>query len=134
MEEKSVGRTRKRGNSLIKIGVAIIIAVLVGVCIWQFSRISQLRNPDHSAEQAAKEARELKERVGKLMQLPDEDATVATVQDASQLSGQDFFKDAKDGDKVLIFTIARRAVIYRPSTNMIINSGPIVINSSSIEE
>jgi len=132
MEEKSA--RRRGGSNLIKIGVIIVVVALVGVVTWQFIEMGRLRNPDHSAEQATREARALKEQVSKLMQLPDEDATVATVQDASRLSGQDFFKDAENGDKVLIFTIARRAVIYRPSTNMIINSGPIVINSAIPEE
>ena len=127
--------SKKRGIKIRPPMLIAIIAVvaLAGICIWQFSEMQKLRDPAHSAEQAKQEARELKEKVAKLMQLPDEDATVATVQDAEKLKGQDFFKDAKNGDKVLIFTAAKKAVIYRPSENKIINSGPIVINSTSSE-
>ena len=127
METNQERRLKKsRGLWLV---AAVVIVALMGMCTWQFFEVQKLRDPDYAGEQAKIEAEELKDRVAKLMQLPDEDATVATVQDAAKLAGQDFFKDAKDGDKVLIFTAARKAVIYRPDENKIINSGPIVINS-----
>ena len=132
--ERSSRRSRGKKNKAVVIVVVAVIAVLVGVCTWQFIEMQKLRDPGHTAEQAKIDARELKDKVSKLMQLPDEDATIATVQDASKLSGQEFFKDSKNGDKVLIFTAAKKAVIYRPSENKIINSGPIVINSTDIGE
>ena len=134
LETKSEASTKKFGKIRPGAIIAIVLVVgLAGLCIWQFSEMQKLRNPDYAGEQARVEAQELKDKVAKLMQLPDEDATVATVQDASKLSEQDFFKDSENGDKVLIFTAAKKAVIYRPSENKIINSGPIVISSVSSE-
>jgi len=114
---------------IIQIAIILAVAALVAVCTWQFLEINKLRNPDHASQQAKADAAALKDKVAKLMQLPEEEATVATVQDAEKLSGQEFFKDAQNGDKVLIFTAAKKAIIYRPDSNKIINSGPIVINS-----
>ena len=60
------------------------------------------------------------DKAGKLMILPGETATIATVTDVTKLNGQVFFKNAKNGDKVLIFTAAGKAILYRPGINKII--------------
>jgi hypothetical protein len=58
--------------------------------------------------------------------LPAEQPTVATVSDITKLKDQAFFNNAKNGDKVLIFKNTKKAIIYRPSTNQIIEIAPIV--------
>jgi len=63
--------------------------------------------------------------VGKLMELPHETPTIATVTDVNKLEDQPFFAKAQNGDKVLIFSAAQRAIIYRPSTNKVIDITPI---------
>jgi hypothetical protein len=64
--------------------------------------------------------------VGKLVELPKgEDPTVATISDLKPLAGQEFFKDAELGDKVLIFGKSKKAILYRPSENKIIAISPI---------
>jgi hypothetical protein len=130
-KEKTPRRPIRTGALVGKIIVGIVLAALLALGTWQFLELQRLRAGDQTAEQARADAAKLKDKVGKIIQLPDEDATVATVQDVSKLSEQEFFKDAKDGDKVLIFTAAKRAVIYRESDNKVINSGPIVINSTT---
>jgi len=71
------------------------------------------------------------EKVSKLTHIPNEKPTMATVKDITKLADQPFFKDAQNGDKVLIFTESKKAVIYRESTNEIINSGPITTTSDA---
>lgn len=69
------------------------------------------------------------EKVGKLIALPaDETPTIATVEDKTKLADQAFFSAAENGDKLLIYTKAQKAIVYRPSTNQIINVGPISID------
>jgi hypothetical protein len=97
----------------------------------QRQQINSLNHDSPTAEQIKKEADELKSKVAKLMELPDEDATIATVEDAEKLRAQNFFAKAENGDKVLIFTENKKAVVYRPSSNIIINSGPIVISEDA---
>ena len=72
--------------------------------------------------------------IGKLMVLPTgEDPTVATVTDATKLTSRNFFKDVQNGDKLLAYTIAKKAILYRPSTNKIINIAPFNIDPSTTE-
>lgn len=72
-----------------------------------------------------KETADIIDRVGKLTELPNETPTVATISDVSKLASQPFFAKAQNGDKVLIYTNAKRAILYRPSTNKIIEIGPV---------
>ena len=68
--------------------------------------------------------------VSKLMKLPEgETPTVATVTDKEKLAGQPFFQSAKNGDKVLIYSNAKKAILYDPIANKIIDVAPLNINS-----
>ncbi len=70
--------------------------------------------------------------VGELMVLPtDETPTIATVSDPTLLPHQPFFADAKVGDKVLIYTSIKKAVLYDPVLNKIINIAPVNTGDSS---
>jgi len=42
------------------------------------------------------------------------------VTDANSFSNQAGFENAENGDKVLIYTNAKKAILYRPSINEII--------------
>ncbi|MDR2336991.1 MAG: hypothetical protein LBE03_02720 [Candidatus Nomurabacteria bacterium] len=117
-------------QTLMRGAVVAVIVILGAVVLMQRQKIDSLSNGSPTTEQIKKEADELKVKVAKLMELPDEDATIATVEDAEKLKAQAFFAKAENGDKVLIFTENKKAVVYRPSTNIIINSGPIVISGS----
>lgn len=84
-----------------------------------------LTNPEIAAQ---KEIEEYTSRVGKLMDLPsDEEPTIATILDKDALADQAFFANAENGDKVLIYSAATKAILYRPSTNRIIEVAPIDI-------
>lgn len=64
--------------------------------------------------------------VGKDIQLPaGETPTIASVTDLAPLKGQEFFKDAVIGDKVLIFSKSGEAILYRPSTKKVIVVAPL---------
>jgi hypothetical protein len=64
--------------------------------------------------------------VGLLIVLPkNETPTIATVSDPSVLKNQAFFVDAKKGDKVLIYTNAKKAILYDPVIKKIINVAPV---------
>ena len=74
-------------------------------------------------------------KVGKLISLPtDEKPTVATVTDASKVKDQQFFKNAENNDVVLIYTKAQKAILYRPSTNIIVEVGAVNINNEITTE
>ena len=69
--------------------------------------------------------------VGRLMSLPaDETPTVATVSDPTKLQDQPFFKNAMVGDKVLIYTKAKKAILYRPDENRVIEVASVNLDSA----
>jgi hypothetical protein len=64
--------------------------------------------------------------VGKLIVLPqNETPTMATVSDPEKLKDQAFFQHASKGDKVLIYTVAGKAILYNPTLNKIVEVSPI---------
>ncbi|MBP7007111.1 MAG: hypothetical protein KBB16_03570 [Candidatus Pacebacteria bacterium] len=76
--------------------------------------------PEAPKDVAQAEIDSITEKVGLLMDIPAESPTIASISDASKLRGQAFFAKAQNGDKVLIFNAAQKAVLYRPATNKII--------------
>ena len=66
------------------------------------------------------------ERLGKLMSLPDEEPLVASIVDVKTLKKtQNFYNDARDGDTLIIYLKARKAIIYDGVNNKIVNVGPL---------
>ncbi len=64
--------------------------------------------------------------IGKLMIVPKGTPVLATVKDIAKLKQQQaFFRNAENGDDLVIFPQSNMAVIYSPSRNLIINVGPI---------
>ncbi|MDO8560360.1 MAG: hypothetical protein Q7S23_05015 [bacterium] len=88
------------------------------------AEISDVRqNPGKAARE---ETVSLLQRVGKLIVLPEgEEPTVATVNDPERLKVQPFFAKAKQGDKVLIYTNAKKAILYDPVANIIVEVAPV---------
>lgn len=82
-----------------------------------------LKDPELAAKEQLKG---VVEQVAKLIDVPKgEEPQVATVSDVKKLKDQPFFANAKNGDKVMIYNKAGRAILYRPSTNKIIEIAPI---------
>ena len=88
--------------------------------------------------QAKKPENELKQIVAKvdnLIELPsDEEPTLATISDQEKLKNQSFFANAQNGDKVLIYAKAGKAILYRPSTNKIVEVAPINLDNGDTDE
>jgi len=70
-------------------------------------------------------------KVGKLTTLPTgEQPVVATINDAAALiKDQPFYKGAVNGDVVLVYQKAAKAIVYSPSRNTIVNVGPIFLQN-----
>ncbi|HSW88283.1 MAG TPA: hypothetical protein VLG12_03920 [Candidatus Saccharimonadales bacterium] len=104
----------------------VLGAVVVGGSIvYGVMQYRQMHTKQNSVLAAQTEADTLLGQVGKLMELPKEIPTVATVSDIKKLQDQPFFANAKNGDKVLIFVQAKEAILYRPSENKIIKVSPV---------
>jgi hypothetical protein len=66
------------------------------------------------------------DKVGKLMLLPSgEQPTMAVINDTTKFKDVEFFKNAVNGDRALVYAQARIAILYRPSINKIIAVVPL---------
>lgn len=116
---------------LIPVVVIIVLTILVGGGYY-FYQTQKEQTQINSQVDAKEETKNLIAKVGSLIELPTgEDPTVATVTDTTKLQEQSFFQKAKNGDKVLIYTGAKKAILYDPIANKIIDVAPINIGSVS---
>ena len=120
-----------------KILISLIAILVIGAAATpayyfynQYQKSQELlKNPTEAAKE---EVRALVARVGQLLELPQgEEPTVATVSDKNKLKDQAFFAKSENGDKVLIYTNAKKAILYRPSINKVIDVAPVNIGSPS---
>lgn len=120
----SAGVPRRSRFNKKTIVLATIFLLLAWVAFHFFMKYQELKTNPNAVRQ--EEAVALAAEVGEIMVLPqDEVPTIATVSDPSLLAGQPFFKDAKKGDKVLIYSQAGKAVLYDPVSKKIIGVAPI---------
>lgn len=110
-----------------KLVIALIVVVLIIFLAYGYFTTKQQLSQAAQPAQAVKDAKtELIARVGQLVELPQgETPSMATVSDASKLHNQAFFAHAQNGDKVLVYAKAGRAILYRPSTNKVIEYSPV---------
>ncbi|MDB5169533.1 MAG: hypothetical protein JWO41_889 [Candidatus Saccharibacteria bacterium] len=88
----------------------------------------------NTAASSANEVKKLTDEIGAVFQLPTgETPTLATVSDAAKVKNQAFFKNAQNGDKVLLYSKAGEAILYRPSIKKIISVAPVNLNGSSTD-
>jgi hypothetical protein len=101
--------------------IILILLVSLGFGFYFFNQYQKAQSLLNSDQLDTEEVKVLTEKVGSIMEIPQGEApVVATVSDVSKLSGQPFFAKAKNGDKVLAFVKAQKAILYRPSTNKIV--------------
>ncbi len=119
--------TKKSMGSRIATIIAILAIVAAGYFYYELYKLKQ----DPTA-QARKEVNALVAKVSKLVVLPEgETPTVATVSDAEALKSQPFFKNAKQGDKVLIYAQSKKAILYSVEMNKILEVAPLNIGESN---
>jgi hypothetical protein len=119
-------------NTFLLVGLGVIVLALGIVAFYFYSQYQSIKKNPNQAAQA--ETEQLVAKVGKLIDLPkDETPTVATVLDKEKLKGQAFFSNAENGDKILIYTKDKKAIVFRPSQNKLINVGPFAVQKSQIQ-
>ena len=126
-------RSSNRSRKPLIIVSVVVVVFLLGFLTFQYvqtrNELKKARDPQAAAKN---EATELARKIGKVADLPtNERPTVATVSDKEKLQTQPFFERVKNGDKVLVYTKSGRAVLYRPSTNLIIEYAPINLSNNN---
>lgn len=102
----------------------IMVILVIALSLTSAYFYQKTKNDPTVASQA--EVKSLVSKVGRLMFLPTEETpTIATVSDPEALKDQAFFTDAKKGDKVLIYSNAKKAILYDPEADKIVTIAPL---------
>ena len=103
----------------------IMVVVLAGGGYFAYNTARQ-NSPAGVQGASTDEVSHLLQKVGTLILLPtSEQPTVATVSDKDKLKDQPFFTNAETGDKLIIYPNAKKAILYRPNINKIIEVAPV---------
>lgn len=113
-------------------GISLFIIALIPSFFF-YTKYQQAQKMLADNSLAGKEETEaLVEKVSKLILLPkDEEPKIITVTDINQVKNQPFFTNAKNGDKVLVFQKAKKAILFDPIAGKIIEVGPLIEPSPS---
>lgn len=108
----------------------IIVIVVLGYAI--FKKFNPANSSAVEGQLSDKEIQVLVKKVSKLINVPEEIPVVATIIKADQLiAEQKFYVGSKDGDYLIVFPKAQKAIIYREGENKLINVGPIIVDQPS---
>lgn len=115
---------------LIVIAILAIAAVPSVYFYLKYQKTQRLlKNP---TEAAAEEKKDILGKVGAILELPkNEEPTVATVNDKEKLKDQPFFANAQNGDSLIVYANAKKAILYRPSTNRIIDMASVSLPATN---
>jgi hypothetical protein len=117
MKRLEMGGPKKMLTTIVVVILLLGFAGASGFFYWQYRT---LLSKSSDAEVAS-----LLKEVSTLMVLPESTPTVATIADKTKLEGQEVFKKAENGDKLLIYLDVQKAILYRPSIKKIIDVVPI---------
>ncbi len=120
-------------KKLIYILLILILAAIP--TIYFYSQNKNTEKKLNSLQQKSDDLNMAVGQVGKLVLLPTgEQPVLAIVSDLSKLQGQPFFAHAQNGDKVLIYKKTRKAILYRPSINKIVEIAPVNIDNNATSQ
>ena len=137
--EENINMKARLGKRL-SVFVWFVSGILVGAGVLFVWNLYMVKNPANVAAQAAAQMeqaqiKDLVAKVGKLIILPiGEDPVVATINDAASLmKDQAFYKGSENGDVVLVYQKASKAIVYSPDRNVIVNVGPIFLQDQQAQ-
>lgn len=133
-EKKSKKQPNKVSKLLSKktlVVVALVVIALLPSAYFYYKNQQaekRLRDPNTANQQVIDE---VVKKVSRHILLPtDEQPTLASVSDVSKVQDQPFFAKAQNGDKVLVYTQARKAILYRPDKDIIVEVAPLNISAA----
>jgi hypothetical protein len=111
----------------------LIIALVPSYIFYTQYRTAQKKLTDPNFA-VSEEIKNVISRVSQLIVLPEnETPTIATISNTDKLKDRPFFANAKNGDKLIIYPNAKKAILYDPVVNKVIDIGPVSLPSVSPE-
>lgn len=113
------------------ISIGIVVALVAGFAFVGYDYFlakKYIFKTVSTEEKARQEVAAVTSVIRKSVDLPpDEKAVMATVTDIDQLKNQQFFQNAQNGDKVIMYPESGKALIYRPKDKRVVEFGALVI-------
>lgn len=122
-------------DTKIQIAIASVLLIILAVGgFFYFKSQGNLTPNTPAGQNTQNENRKIIAEVSKLIDLPtNEEPTIATITDISKLKDQPFFLKAKNGDKVLIYSTSRKAILYDPLAKKILDVTIINLGTPSAQ-
>ncbi len=118
--------SQKKQAGLLIAGAAVIIIGLLLLFLLPSGDIAK------DGKITEREAQKVKTEIAKLINLPQEEPVMALVTNADQLiAEQPFYQGVTNGDVLVIYPQARKAVLFNPRTNKLVNVGPVNVGEAS---
>lgn len=95
--------------------------------------LTKLKDVAKEAQTTSIETKDILAKLEKHIVLPqDESPMIATINDPEALAKeQTFYVGAQKGDKVIVYFKARKAIVYSPAKDIILNVGPVYLQEQS---
>lgn len=124
-------------NKKVRKGLVFVLILFLGIVFLRYTPlmkslplpgfVKSFTLSQSEDEKAKEQTKTLIAQVKKHMVIPDEEPVVATVTDASLLvKEQKFFEGAENGDMLLVFPKAAKAIIYSSKRDLVVNVGPLI--------
>lgn len=137
-EKKDIKR-RKLIPRLSTVIICILLVAIAGGAYYFYTKynetkqeVEKLSTVQGQQELSKTQTQQLLGEMRSRIVLPEgEDPVIATITDINLLKDNEFYKDAKNDDRVIVYANAKKAYIYRPSTKTIVNVGAFQIDNSN---
>jgi len=112
---------KKQRKAYWIVGIIIVVIVAIGFILGGIykNQMAQKQKKRVAEEQA------VVDKISKLLRLPNETPIFMTVFNEKDFQNNDLFRAVKTGDKILVYLNSKQAIIYRPSTNQVIEVLPV---------
>jgi hypothetical protein len=127
--DSSSSSKKARGRiGFMSIVLWVLVVVLVIALGYMFWKNKELSKPEAQTKLAEQASQSVIDSVSKLIIVPEDKPTVATITDVDKLreANESFYKNAKNGDMLLLYST--QAIIYRSAENKIVNVAPVVVS------
>lgn len=116
------------------VSTLILLISLAGVSYYFYHKYQTLKQASPVKQGVEKnEMQLLTEKIGTIIVLPEgENPTIYTISDISKVKDKVFFSKAKNGDVVLLYMQAKKAILYDPKINKIVEVAPLVVPSDAV--
>ena len=130
-QTKSIKKQKRKFVWPIAAGVATAVVLTAGaVAITAGFSPDKDTEPtaDVAGESASNDSQRILDMLEQHMILPEDDKPVmASIKDVSKLKeDSNFYKNAENGDRLIVFPGSKRAIIFSTDDNIIVNAGLVV--------